>query len=221
MNTKRCTKCGIEKPMAEFYARKNSPDGRNPQCKECVKAKSAAYRKANPEKVKAGKKKYVADNIESEKEKRKAYHLANKSRLNEKSFAYRAANKEKCSALNKAYRRVHSEKLNRYTREWRLDNADEVRRKAKINGIINRPAKIAHNALRRARKLQATPAWMERTEISDLYKESNRLSELGELMHVDHIVPLQGKNVCGLHCLDNLQIITATENLKKHNSHAA
>ena len=68
---------------------------------------------------------------------------------------------------------------------------------------------------------QATPYWlskMHKIEIEDIYwcaREMERI--LGEKFHVDHIVPINGKNVCGLHVPWNLQILTVEENLKKGN----
>ena len=77
---------------------------------------------------------------------------------------------------------------------------------------------IALNANRRAQKIQATPRWYNFKEVDVIYKEAR---SLGEDYHVDHIVPLQGKLVCGLHCKDNLQILTAVDNLKKSNKHVS
>ena len=76
-------------------------------------------------------------------------------------------------------------------------------------------------AQRRASKLQATPKWLtfnQRQEILEIYKLAADLSWLSELgLHVDHIVPLKGENVCGLHVPWNLQILPAIENIKKSN----
>lgn len=63
----------------------------------------------------------------------------------------------------------------------------------------------------RARKLNATPAWADHTKIKGIY------AACPEGYHVDHIVPLQGDTVCGLHVEYNLQIIPAVDNLKKSN----
>ncbi len=64
---------------------------------------------------------------------------------------------------------------------------------------------------RRAAKLQRTPKWANMGKIMDIYKKCP------EGYHVDHIVPLQGNSVCGLHVEYNLQYLTAAENLEKSN----
>ena len=64
-----------------------------------------------------------------------------------------------------------------------------------------------------------TPAWANMDKMNAIYKECKRISEeTGILHHVDHIIPLNGRIVSGLHVETNLQIITAHENLSKHNS---
>ena len=77
----------------------------------------------------------------------------------------------------------------------------------------------AHSSKRRATKLQRTPLWANLNDIKRIYQECIRISaETGIEHHVDHIIPLQGNDVSGLHVENNLQIITATANMKKYNS---
>lgn len=76
----------------------------------------------------------------------------------------------------------------------------------------------ARVAKRRATQLNATPKWSDLEAIRRIYKEAKELCEkTGEEYHVDHIIPLKSKIVCGLHVPENLRIIPASENLSKGN----
>lgn len=71
---------------------------------------------------------------------------------------------------------------------------------------------------RQADKIKATPAWANLKEIEKFYELRIKLTaETGVKHHVDHIIPLRGKYVCGLHVHTNLQVIPAEVNLSKSN----
>ena len=77
---------------------------------------------------------------------------------------------------------------------------------------------LADSAARRAQIGKATPVWADRSEIKKVFLESLLKSRnSGVKQEVDHIVPLKGKNVCGLHVHWNLQVLAAFENRKKSN----
>jgi hypothetical protein len=69
----------------------------------------------------------------------------------------------------------------------------------------------AKSALEKAMRLQRIPPWADLEAIKQFYL--NR----PEGYHVDHIVPLRGKTVSGLHVLENLQYLPAKENMSKGN----
>ena len=72
----------------------------------------------------------------------------------------------------------------------------------------------AQSGLRRARKIKATPDWItkeQKKEIGKIYMSCPKG------FHVDHIIPLKGKNVCGLHISNNLRVVPASINLHKAN----
>lgn len=79
----------------------------------------------------------------------------------------------------------------------------------------------ANQAKRRAAKLERTPAWLSGEDlwfVNEIYKLSALRTKLtGVKWHVDHVIPLQGKNVSGLHVPTNLQVILACDNVGKHN----
>jgi len=78
-------------------------------------------------------------------------------------------------------------------------------------------------ATRRARKMSATPDWLTGTQkahIKRTYKLAQLMSEIADQQyHVDHIIPLRGEGVCGLHVPWNLRVIPAEVNLQKSNSY--
>lgn len=83
----------------------------------------------------------------------------------------------------------------------------------KANNEKYKKDQVARKAARRASKIKATPKWSN----LDLIKEIYRNRPKG--YHVDHILPLKGKLVCGLHVPNNLQYLPAIENIKKSNKY--
>ena len=75
-------------------------------------------------------------------------------------------------------------------------------------------------AKRRAVKLNATVAWADNDLIADLYKYASIMRAHGMPAEVDHIVPLQGELVCGLHTHDNLTVVLLEHNRAKRNHFA-
>ena len=172
------------------------------------------------------------------KEYMKAYYQANKEKVKEQTKAYYEANKEKRNAQKREYYKKNKEELKASGKDWREANKEKIKAYKKAWYKVNKEKKKAHdkaykqankgkvNALtakRKASKLQRTPSWLTKedlAEIEDIYRMAKRRSEVeGIEYHVDHIIPLQGRNISGLHVPSNLQILRATENLRKSNKH--
>ena len=109
--------------------------------------------------------------------------------------------------------------------EWRLKNPNHEGvkiSKAKWR-LENRGSTNALCIKRRLAKINRTPKWVTQDDletIKQIYTFANNLSKVfGTKYHVDHIVPLQGMLVSGLHVPSNLQIIPAVDNVKKSNSY--
>ena len=181
---------------------------------EKKKAYTRAYREANKDKIKA----YREANKEKIKAAKKVYYQANKDKIE----AYREANREKMKAYKKAWNRANKEKTKAYCKAYSEANKEKKKARDKAYYQANK-AQVTRRVRKREKQLKEfqTPAWANMDKMNETYKECKRISEeTGILHHVDHIIPLNGRNVSGLHVETNLQIITAYENLSKRNSFA-
>ncbi len=126
------------------------------------------------------------------------------------------------------HQKMNALQANANAKEWRKKNPERAAlHKRNQNAKIARgeavrsegcPAKrLFRNAMRRESARRATPPWADKEAIREIYMEAGKRRAAGQDVHVDHVIPLQGKDVCGLHIAENLQIIPATENLRKHN----
>lgn len=126
---------------------------------------------------------------------------------NELTAKWYAANKERKLATNAAWRAANPEKAKANQaaamRRWQINHSDRA---------------AHHSAKRRAAKIDATPVWADSGKIKEFYFAADFLGMVtGDWYHVDHIVPLKGKTVCGLHNEFNLQVLPGVENMKKGN----
>jgi hypothetical protein len=82
----------------------------------------------------------------------------------------------------------------------------------------NKAKYVAHGAAYDAARDKRTPPWADLKEIERVYAEAKELSEFtGMPWHVDHVVPLRGRKVSGLHVCNNLQLLPGIDNIRKNN----
>jgi hypothetical protein len=141
------------------------------------------------------------------------------------------ANPEKYRELRRQAYALNPEKEREVAKirsvEWRKLNPNHEGAKTAKRKYANSPrGKIkayVNLAKRRAAKLQRTPSWLTPIDferIENEYKLAAILTKLwGEAWHVDHIIPLQGKMVSGLHVPSNLQVLRGKDNVKKANGY--
>lgn len=173
--------------------------------KIAARARAKAWREANPERSKAAIEKCKAAKPEQYKAKRDAWFKANRPRLRVKGQKWRDANPERSREFSAEWRARNPEQRKAVMDKYRLSNQD------KINAIY---------AKRRAAKKSAVPSWANSFFISECYHLARlRSKATGFPWHVDHIVPLQNKLVCGLHVEHNLQVIPGAVNQSKNNRH--
>jgi len=148
----------------------------------------------------------MARDLENAKRLKKEWYERNKELTKERARARDLANPEQAAARKTKWREENREQHNAYNRKWNKNN---------------KPVKAALECKRRAVQLQRTPSWDPDAHlIVAKYQVAAMLSQAsGTPYHVDHIIPLQGKNVSGLHVFSNLRVIPGVENVKKSNKY--
>lgn len=198
METKVCTKCNETKTVDLFYKRSDRLSGYTSCCKACKRAHDNAH--------------YSKPEI--------------KQKVSEYAKARRELPEVKAaeSASKKAYHQLSEVKEAKklYQRNRRL-NPDAVKKERlwESQYAKQHPEKFAMKTRKRKiAKLNRTPFWLndgQLFEMQSIYKYCASLRAVGLDYEVDHIIPLQGKTVSGLHAPWNLQVITASENASKGN----
>ena len=160
-------------------------------CIECVKIQTAAWKESNPEKQKQAMRKWWENNKETHNERVKTWQAANKEKVKEAAKLWITNNPEKVAAKTKRYRDANPEKVT----AWAVENV--------------------------AKRAKRVPSWLSQDD-KWMLKEAYALARLrtqtfGFVWEVDHIIPLRGETVSGLHTPLNVQVIPKTLNRTKRN----
>jgi hypothetical protein len=153
----------------------------------------------------------------------KAYAQKNRIKAYERIKEWRAANPEKWKEQNKKYAKKHKEVLSAKSLRWKKANPERAAEVSRKTRLKNKARVLATKAKYRASKRNKTPIWVDKEHLW-LIKQAYELAiirtkQFGFLWHVDHIIPLNGVNVSGLHVIENMQVIPAAENLLKNNKY--
>lgn len=203
---KLCTKCAEVKPFSLFGAgSRDYPGTVSSACKACLASARAAKRRLNPELHREANKKWRAKDVDKARSRCKVWYEANKESAASNNAAWKAANKEQHLAVQRVggaqYYQGHKEEAKARARRWELANSDRRR---------------AIGAARRAKL--SIPSWARPIEIQAIARKAQALSKsTGVKHHLDHIYPLKGRTVSGLHTPANLRVVRCHVNLRKHN----
>ena len=146
----------------------------------------------------------MATSKENQKRLAREWYERNKELAKERARAWALANPKKVAEKNTKYKNKNKLKVTEYNKKWWSENKNK---------------RATYEAKRRAMQLQRTPAWDPDAHliIAKYQLAAMFTCETGIPHHVDHIIPLQGKNVSGLHVFSNLRVIPGADNVKKSN----
>lgn len=156
-------------------------------------------------------KRWRSENQDKIKARRKTYHVENRERIIAKTQVWLSENRERHNARCVAYYYENAGKISERAIQYYLKTKDVADLRMKIWREKNKKKQTAYYRAYMLEKAKRVPAWSERSEILEFY------ANCPDGYEVDHIIPLFGKLVSGLHVIRNLQYLTASENSKKSN----
>lgn len=208
---KTCFKCLCEKPLSEFYKHKMMADGHLNKCKECTKVDVRKHREENLDQIRAYDRSrgMLPHRVAARAEY--ATTEAAKEIFRKAHKKYVENNRERRSKTTRDFYQRNKESHKIYAKEYVKKNIERVR-----------VVKAANENKRRASKLLRMPSWLTDHDLLLIrvkHAEARWMTiRTGIRHHVDHIIPLQGRTVSGLHVPWNLRVIPARENIKKSNT---
>lgn len=203
------------------------------RCRECNSDRLKARYANNPEHWKAVAKQYTLDRTDEQRakfahrqreqrkidptrfreaDKRKHQRISNdplllekeRARQNEKQKKRYRADPERFKTEAKRRHSVNRERARELAKRWKLANPEKTK-------ALNLKWNVVHRMLRKKR----VPSWLTEHDFAKMRELYTQAKATG--MHVDHIIPLQGELVSGLHVPSNLQLLTPSENCAKRN----
>jgi hypothetical protein len=151
------------------------------------------------------------------------YYLRNKERVKARANAYYHATAEERLKKQRARYEENKDVVLSRNRAWANANKEKMGEYHLAYVKRNRAKWSAQTAKYRSKKSTATPLWANLGAINEVYELASEWNSLwpDDLVHVDHIVPLQSKQVSGLHCEANLCVRRAKDNRVKSNRYWA
>lgn len=218
---KRCIGCKHSLDLSLFSQNKHKRDGLDSYCKLCMKVRSAEHYRKNAEKRRQQTMAWLAANPGKNAEYSLKWRMANPGAQSLCDRAHYVKNRNALLAQDKARRESRIDEFLRRERASYARNKNSAQAKNKRWRERNKPVIAAHAAKRRSAKALRTPPWLTDGHFRAIEKfyqiAAQETERTGLLHHVDHVVPLRGKTVSGLHVPWNLQILLDVDNLSKSN----
>lgn len=242
---KKCSACSENLLISSFNKDRSKKDGFSSTCKVCNKARAAAWHLANKDEANSKAKQYYQDNkdwfLQETKLRALRIRQMNEARSDTLYSEENLKSPLKCTCCLETYSLGEFwkdlESLSGFCSKCARCSRTEARASYQRNGRIHRQNilvlqqerkrltqwrkdnPLKRRAQERARDkdlLQATPPWADIEKIDQIYEKAFRMNgNTTGWFQVDHVVPIKGENVRGLHVHWNLTIKPAPENFSK------